>query len=69
MPLYNLIEFSDNYPKTSGRLWHYYRDGPFLNNGAIADFPANNSASFKFKTKQWTEQEMMVQKMLKLEYH
>ena len=51
MPLYSLIEFSDNYFKTSGRLWHYYRDGPFLNNGAIADFPANTSASFKFKTK------------------
>ena len=32
----------------------YYRDEPFLdNNGAIADFPAdnNNSTSFKFKTK------------------
>ena len=54
MPMYNLIEYSDNYSKTSGSLWHYYRDEPFLNaNGAIADFPAdnNNSASFKFKTK------------------
>ena len=54
MPMYNLIEYSDHYSKTSGSLWHYYRDEPFLNaNVAIADFPAdnNNSASFKFKTK------------------
>ena len=28
MPMYNLIEYSDNYSKTSGSLWEYYRDGP-----------------------------------------
>ena len=28
MPMYNLIEYSDNYSKTSGSLWHYYRDEP-----------------------------------------
>ena len=26
MPMYNLIEYSANYWKTSGRLWHYHRD-------------------------------------------
>ena len=26
MGMYNLIEYSDNYSKTSGSLWHYYRD-------------------------------------------
>ena len=53
MSMYNLKEYNDNYSKTSGGLWHYYRDEPFLDNGAIADFPANddNSSSFKFKTK------------------
>ena len=54
MSMYNLIESSDNYSKTSRSLYQYYREEPFLdNNGAIADFPAddNNSASFKFKTK------------------
>ena len=54
MPMYNLIEYSDNYSKTFGILWHYYRDEPSLNaNGNIDDFPTdnNNSASFKFKTK------------------
>ena len=26
--MYNLIEYSDNYLKTSGSLWQYYRDNP-----------------------------------------
>ena len=26
MPMYNLIEYSDDYSKTSGSLWHCYRD-------------------------------------------
>ena len=43
MPMYNLIEYSDNYAKTSGSLWHYYRDEP---NNNLAD-----SESFKFKVK------------------
>ena len=28
MPMYNLIEYSDNYAKTRGSLWHYFRDEP-----------------------------------------
>ena len=28
MPMYNLIEYSDNYSKTSGSLWQYYKDIP-----------------------------------------
>ena len=34
MPMYNLIENSDNYSKTSGRLWQYYKDDP---NNNLAD--------------------------------
>ena len=26
--MYNLIEYSDNYSKTSGSLWQYYKDKP-----------------------------------------
>ena len=26
MPMYNLIEYNDNYSKTSGSLWQYYKD-------------------------------------------
>ena len=43
MPMYNLIEYSDNYAKTSGSLWQYYRDEP---NNVLA-----NSKSFKFKVR------------------
>ena len=43
MPMYNLIEYSDNYSKTSGRLWQYYKDEP---NDNLAD-----SESFKSKVK------------------
>ena len=28
MPMYNLIEYSDNYSKTSESLWRYYKDDP-----------------------------------------
>ena len=43
MPMYNLIEYSDNYAKTSGSLWQYYRDEP---NDNLAD-----SETFKSKIK------------------
>ena len=28
MPMYNLIEYSDNYAKTTGSLWQYFNDEP-----------------------------------------
>ena len=28
MPMYNLLEYSKNYKKTTGSLWNYYRDEP-----------------------------------------
>ena len=51
--MYNLIEYSDNYSKTSGRLWQYCKDIPAVNNnGDIIDFNgANATDSFNFKTK------------------
>ena len=53
MPMYNLIEYSDNYSKTSGSLWQYCKDIPAVNNnGEIVDFhDANATDSFNFKTK------------------
>ena len=37
--MYKLIEYSDNYSKTSGILWQYCRDEPAVDdNGAFADF-------------------------------
>ena len=41
--MYNLIEYSDNYSKTSGSLWQYYKDEPSDN--------ITQSKSFKFKIK------------------
>ena len=32
MPMYNLIEYSDNYSKTSGSLWQYCKDIPEVDN-------------------------------------
>ena len=43
MLMHNLIEQSDNYSKTSGSLWQYYKDDP---NDSLAD-----SESFKSKVK------------------
>ena len=41
MPIYNLIEYNDNYSKTSGCLWSYYRDE--------LNFTLADSESFKSK--------------------
>ena len=53
MPMYNLIEYSNNYSKKSGSLWRYCKDIPAVNNnGNIVDFNgANATDSFNFKTK------------------
>ena len=53
MSMYNLIEYSDNYSKTSGSLWQYCKDIPTVdNNNAIFNFVENNlTDSFNFKAK------------------
>ena len=40
MPMYNLLEYSDNYLKTSEILWQYCRDELAINaaDGAVTDF-------------------------------
>ena len=58
MPMYNLVEYSKNYRKTTGSLWNYYRDEP--NNPPLNDYhpltvnynadPITNSESFKHKS-------------------
>ena len=53
MPMYNLIEYSDNYAKTTGSLWQYCKDIPakYINNEIIV-FDVNNlTDSFNFKVK------------------
>ena len=43
LPMHNLIEYSDNYTKTSGSLWQYCRNEPNNN--------IENSESFITKSK------------------
>ena len=53
MPMYNLIEDSDNFSKTSGSLWQHYKDIPAVdvnNDNTIVSFNGNNTTdSFNFK--------------------
>ena len=53
MPMYNLIEYSDNYAKTTGSLWQYCKDIPARNNNdEIVAFAMNNVTDlFNFKAK------------------
>ena len=46
MPMYNLIEHSDDYSDTSGSLWQFKRDEAPAGN---VDLTINNSQSFKYK--------------------
>ena len=46
MPMYNLIEYSDNYSDTSGSLWQFKRDEIERNN----DLTVDNSSSFKYRS-------------------
>ena len=58
MPMYNLIEYSDNYSKTSRRLWQYHKDDPNDN--------ITHSESFKSKIKsQENLLQQVIQKKLK----
>ena len=53
MPMYNLIEYSDNYGKTTGSLWQYCKDIPARDaNNIIEEFAGGNTTnSFNFKAK------------------
>ena len=57
IPMYNLLEYNDNYSVTSGSLWNYYRD--LVNDSVIENDDDNKisnskritSKSFEYKTK------------------
>ena len=51
MPMYNLIEYSNKYSKTSATLWQYYRYKLVSDNiGNIVNFASNRTLS-KYKVK------------------
>ena len=47
MPMYNLIEYSDNYQDSSATLYQYKRDEPPAN--PANNLATNTSSSFKYK--------------------
>ena len=52
MSMYNLLEYSKNYSKTSASLWNYYRDEltDVANDNNVQNKNVINSKSFKYKT-------------------
>ena len=66
IPMYNLIEYSDNYAKTTGSLWQHCKDIPARNDNEIVVFTKNNLTDHSIlKQKSHVKLEMMEQKMLK----
>ena len=59
MPMYNLLEYSKNYRKTTGSLWNYYRDEP-------SNPFSSNSESFKYKTSITGDEKMQMMMVMKL---
>ena len=53
IPMYNLIECSDNYLKTSEIAWQCWRDKTASEeNGAIVDFATDDNIADSFKIKE-----------------
>ena len=53
MPMYNLLEYSKNYSKTTGSFWNYYRDEPNSGVGGAdnnINYSIKDSKSFDYKT-------------------
>ena len=48
LPMYNLIEYSDNYQDSSATLYQYKRD-ELPEDDAVSDLTADNSDSLKYK--------------------
>ena len=48
MPMYNLIEYSENYRKTTGSLWNYYRDEPNSDTERNINYSIKDSKSFNY---------------------
>ena len=49
MPMYNLLEYSKNYRKTTGSLWNYYRDEPDTGAEGNINYSIKNSKRFNYK--------------------
>ena len=72
MPMYDLLEYSKNYKKTTGSLWNYYRDEP--NSSTDNDNITHsilNSKSFDYKANfiGSVTNNNLIKMMLKLIFH
>ena len=47
--MYNLLEYSKNYRKTTGSLWNYYRDKPNSGINDVINYSIVDSNSFDYK--------------------
>ena len=53
IPMYNLLEYSKSYRKTTVSLWNYYRDKPNSGTGGEnknVNYSIKDSKSFDYKT-------------------
>ena len=50
MPMYNLLEYSKDYSKATGRFWNYYRDEPNSGANNNINYSIKDSKSFDYKT-------------------
>ena len=50
LPMYNLLEYSKNYSKTTGGFWNYYRDEPDCGANNNINYSIKDSKSFDYKT-------------------
>ena len=50
MPMYNLLEYSKIYSKTTGSLWNYYRDERSSGPEGNINYSIKDSKSFDYKT-------------------
>ena len=47
--MWNLLQYSKNYGKTTGSLWNYYRDKPNSGAQGNVNYSIKNSKSFDYK--------------------
>ena len=72
MPMYNLLEYSKSYRKTTGSLWNYYRDEPNsgVNNGITYSIMGSKSFDYKANVmKDGVEQDDLTKNDVKLLCH
>ena len=50
MSMYNLLEYSKNYSKTTGSFWNYYRDEPNSGANSNTNYSIKDSKSFDYET-------------------